>query len=56
VQTPDPAADPIGFGQVRDALTQALANDTETVFVNAVRERAHPRINRPVFDSLIRSD
>ena len=56
VQTPDPASDPIGYGQVREALTQAIANDMDGVFTNAVRERAHPRVNQPVFDSMNRTD
>jgi peptidyl-prolyl cis-trans isomerase D len=56
VQTPDPAKDPIGYGQVRDALTQAIANDVETTFTTAVRERAHPRVNQRVFNSLTQSD
>ena len=53
VQTPDPAADPIGYGQVRDALARAIANDMETVFATAVRDRASPRVNRQALEQLI---
>jgi peptidyl-prolyl cis-trans isomerase D len=56
VQTPDPASDAIGYGRVRDALTQALANDMESVFTSTVRERAHPQVNRPILNSLTQSD
>jgi len=56
VQTPDPASDPIGYGRVRDALTQAIGDDMENVFTSTVREHAHPRINRPVLNSLTQSD
>jgi peptidyl-prolyl cis-trans isomerase D len=56
IETPDAAADAIGFGRIRDALTQAIGNDMEVVFTNAVREHAQPRINRPIVDSLTRSD
>lgn len=55
VQTPDPAADPIGYGQVRDGLVRAIANDMENVFATAVRERASPRVNRQALESLTRS-
>ncbi len=53
VQAPDPAADPVGYGQIRDALTRAIANDMENVFATAVRDRANPRVNRPVLEQLI---
>ena len=56
VQTPDAGADPIGYGQTRDALGRAIANDIETVYANAVRERARPRVNRPVLEQLTRSE
>ena len=56
VQTPDAASDPIGYGRMRDALTQSVANDMEAIFTAAVREDARPRVNRPVFNSLLRND
>jgi peptidyl-prolyl cis-trans isomerase D len=52
VQAPDPAADPIGFGQVRDQLVRSIANDIETVFATAVRDRANPHVNRQALESL----
>jgi peptidyl-prolyl cis-trans isomerase D len=52
VKAPDPAADPIGYGQVRDAMSRALGNDVEAVMLAALRDRANPRINASVLDSL----
>ena len=56
VQEPDPAADPVGFGQVRDALNRTIAGDMQAVFTTAIRERARPKVNAPVFNSMIRTD
>jgi peptidyl-prolyl cis-trans isomerase D len=53
VQTPDPAADPIGYGQVREALTRAIGNDMEFVFATAARDRARPRVNQQAVEQLI---
>ena len=53
VDVPDPAKDPIGYGQVRDALARSIATDTENVFANAVRERANPKVNSQALNSLI---
>ncbi len=53
VQAPDPAADPIGFGQLRDALTRAIGNDMETVFATAARDRAKPRVNQQALEQFI---
>ena len=53
VQTADPAADPIGYGQVRDGMARAIATDMEEVFATAVREHAAPHVNRPVLERLV---
>ena len=45
VTDPTEKSDPIGYGQMRDQLTRGIAADLQQVFVSAVRERAHPRIN-----------
>jgi peptidyl-prolyl cis-trans isomerase D len=52
VQVPDPAADPVGFGQVRDALNRAMAQDVQASFAVAVRNQAKPRINRDAIDMI----
>ena len=53
VQSPDPAADPLGYGQVREALARAIGNDMENVFANAARDRAKPRINQQALEQLV---
>ncbi len=50
--TADPAADPAGFAQMRDQLTKALSDDTETVFVSAIRQKSNARVNRAQLDTL----
>ena len=52
IQEPDPATDPVGYGQTRDALARSMAGDLTTAFANALRERAHPRINQPLLDTV----
>ena len=53
---PDPKADPVGYGQVRDALTSAIGDDVQTVFATAVRERANPRVNAAALDSIVQPE
>ncbi|MBU6499923.1 MAG: peptidyl-prolyl cis-trans isomerase, partial [Rhodospirillales bacterium] len=52
IDDPDPNADPIGFGQVRDALTKALGDDVQSVLTIALRDRAQPTINKALLDSV----
>lgn len=52
IQEPDPAADPIGFGRLKDSLARAIGNDTQEVFATAVRARANPRVNNTLLDSI----
>lgn len=56
VKAADPAADPIGFGQTRDALVKAMADDIEATFGTAVRDRAKPRVNRAQLESLVSAE
>lgn len=53
IDEPDPNADPIGFGQIRDALSRSMANDVDLTLANAVRDRMAPRINQSQVGSLI---
>ena len=52
IEDPTPKQDPVGYGQVRTALNQAIATDLETVFADAVRARAHPRINQKLVSQI----
>jgi peptidyl-prolyl cis-trans isomerase D len=49
---PDPAKDPAGYGKVRDQLDQSVAGDIQSVLTVALRNRATPQINKPVFDTI----
>jgi peptidyl-prolyl cis-trans isomerase D len=52
IEEPDPGKDPIGFGEVRDALARAVSGDMQQIYASAVRDRAAPRIDPHVVDSL----
>ena len=51
VTTPDPAADPAGYAQLRQNLTQAVAQDVVMAFAGAVRTRLKPTVNRTILNS-----
>jgi peptidyl-prolyl cis-trans isomerase D len=53
ITRPDAAADKATYDQARAAVTQSLSTDLETVFVDAVRQRANPQTNRQAFDSVV---
>lgn len=53
IDEPDPNADPIGYGQIRDALTRTMGDDVDSTLAAAVRERTSPRINQAQINSLI---
>ncbi len=52
VELPDPKTDPIGFDRARDGLARSMADDTELLFVRALRDRTPPRINQKTLDSI----
>jgi peptidyl-prolyl cis-trans isomerase D len=56
IDDPTPTTDPIGYGQVRDALSKAIGQDIQETFAVAVRNDAHPRINRAALDTLAQSN
>jgi peptidyl-prolyl cis-trans isomerase D len=49
----DPKADPTGYGQVREAVEHSVSADLTSVYADALRARAAPRINQPVLDNVI---
>ena len=49
---PDPKADQAGYGQLSEAVKRSMANDLATVFTEALRERAQPKINQQVVDNV----
>lgn len=52
ILTADPAKDPAGVAQIREAVAQQIANDTEQLFVFAVRNQVQPKINRALLETL----
>ncbi len=53
--SPDPKTDPVGYGEVREALARAIGQDIETVFATTVRDNAHPRVNATAVASIVGS-
>jgi peptidyl-prolyl cis-trans isomerase D len=51
----DPNADPIGYGQIRDALTKAMGDDVEGVLTMALRARAEPRVQPDAINSIVQA-
>lgn len=52
IQDPDPKSDPVGWGQVRDALNHAVAADMAQIFAGAARDRGNPYVNPSAIDNL----
>jgi peptidyl-prolyl cis-trans isomerase D len=52
---PDPKADPIGYEKVQQTQSRALAQDIESVFATAVRDRSNPHVNEAAVASLTAS-
>jgi peptidyl-prolyl cis-trans isomerase D len=52
INAADPAKDPIGYGQTREALLKSVSDDIEAVFGTALRDRAKPQVNRAQLDQI----
>ncbi len=52
IQLPDPKADPVGYGQVQQALARAMSEDMQNIYAAAVRDRANPHVNQAAVESL----
>ena len=52
----DPAGDAAGFAELRTQFARAMADDTEALFAVAVRDRANPKLNRALLDTLVQGD
>jgi peptidyl-prolyl cis-trans isomerase D len=52
---PDAGADKTGYDEARTAVTRSIATDLETVFIDAVRQRAKPQFNKQAFDSVVQA-
>ena len=51
-----PDADPIGYGQVRDALARALADDVQAMLTAGLRARMKPQINKTMVDRIVQPE
>ncbi len=49
----DAASDKTGYDQARIAVSRSVSSDMETVFIDAVRQRAKPEFNQQAFDSVV---
>jgi peptidyl-prolyl cis-trans isomerase D len=56
VQPVQPDADPIGFGQVREALSRTMADDLQASVIIALRARAQPQVNREMLDRIVQPE
>ena len=53
---PPDAADTVAYGQTRDQLAGSIATDLQTLLTVALRKRAEPKINTPVFNSIAQAE
>ncbi len=56
IQAPDAAVNTTGYGQTRDQLGESLSNDIQALLTVAFRNRAAPKVNTPVFNSIAQTD
>jgi peptidyl-prolyl cis-trans isomerase D len=53
IDTPNASADPGGYDQLRNAVSRSIGGDIASIFAEALRERANPRINQENFNSIV---
>jgi peptidyl-prolyl cis-trans isomerase D len=53
VQKADPAADPVGYDQVADALAKSIGDDIENAVTLALRNRGNPEINQTLAATIV---
>ncbi len=56
IQAADPAADPVGYDQVQDALTKSIGDDIENAVTLALRNRGRPVINQTLAATIVAND
>jgi peptidyl-prolyl cis-trans isomerase D len=52
IRTADPKTDPLTWGRIRDAVSKGLADDLQASITFALRDRAAPKVNRALADSI----
>ncbi len=53
IRHPDPASDRLGYDRTRSALDASMADDVETGYLDALRERARPKIDAKTMDAVV---
>ncbi len=56
IQPAHPEADPIGYGQVREALAGAIGDDVQAVLTAGLRARARPQVNKVMVDRIVQPE
>lgn len=56
IQPAQPDADPIGYAQVREALTTAIGDDIQAALTAGLRARTRPQINKTMVDRIVQPD
>ncbi len=56
IQPATPEADPIGYGQVREALGGAIGDDVQAAVTAGLRARARPQVNKTMVDRIVQPD
>ena len=56
VEDPNPDADAVGFGQMREQLTKSLGDDVQATLVVALRARANPKVNAAAIDRIVQAE
>jgi len=53
VSVPEASADPLGAGQTRKQLSDAMGQDLQNTYASALRARLRPTVNQRVLDSIV---
>ncbi len=53
VSVPEASADPLGAGQTRKGLSDAMGQDLQNTYASALRARLRPTVNQRVLDSIV---
>jgi len=53
VSVPETSADPLGAGQTRKQLAEAMGQDLQNTYASALRARLRPTVNQRVLDSIV---
>ncbi len=56
IQPAHPEGDPIGYGQVREALAGAIGDDVQAVLTAGLRARARPQVNKVMVDRIVQPE